>query len=1585
LNDRLGIRWSVWAALFLTALAVPGATAWGQLDGYVFQTPDRELLQRLSRAEEAIQEERFGDAVLELGTLLSGPGMAEAGTGDGQLQDYFVGPTDESGVRRSIKGDANRLLGSLPQVGRELYELQFGAAARALLDEAVVEGDVGKLSEVVRRYFHTQSGYEAMVLLGRVHLDRGHPLAAALCFQRLLEAPAAVTRYDPELSVLLAACWADGGMPEKARQTLADVRRRFPDRRLRLEGRDVALGEGDLLAWLERYVGNSPAPSRSEAAEWLVHRGNAERNASSSGGLPLTNFRWQVPTPSDPSDEKLIRELIDAHASQMLPAIPGVQPLVVRDVVLMRAPEHLQAVDFRTGKRVWEYPWGDYTHADVPQAGLAGSPNGQTDERKLELQQRLWQDAAYGQISSDGESVYLLSELDYASEAESPQRMLPGIRRFPQQQMSWQVSHNQLVALDLAREGYLRWQVGGETGGDEPELAGAFFLGPPLPLLGQLYAIVEARRELRLVVLDPVTGRQAWSQQLAHVEDMISIGLNRERRLAGATPSFGDGVLVCPTSAGAVVAIDIATRSLLWGYTYDASSLGNGIMPFRTHSSRSNYARNPGESWADASVTIVDGSVVLTPVESDELICLDLLTGRPKWEPLNRESDLGEAIYVACAYDGKLVLVGKNEVSAIELKDGNSAWPDDIVFNDRTGEMPSGRGFRSGHHYFLPTTSSQLLKIDLTTGKIVDRADTGTPLGNLVCYGDHVISQGVDRVAAFYQVDPLRQQVADRLAKSADDPWALARQGELLIHDGAFRDALDVLWRAIQVAPADADTEEVRAKLVATYLRVLRDDFEIYSEFGSEVADLIEQPDSRREYLRLVAAGFERRGDHRRAADNYIELADLTPGGFDFAEASDVPLIEIDAELSVRLERRVAARLSALYRLGDADLRTHLDAVIADRHNQLDRLDDVALQRFINIFGFHPLADEARADLVPLLATTGRFLAADMLLGRLVESAPREVSGKALAEIAEAARASSRVGLAAAYYRQMRAGWADTPCLDGKTGRTLSEQALSDPAFLASADIPLQLEQWPYGKAETSVVEAERNLQAAVQRDFAVPLVETQRHPTRALFAVVRGSERDNALVLLSGAGDELLRLPTTQEGTLADPRHGLNYAAVYGQLMVAVTKQRVVAADLTRNGTSNEAVLWQKLLSPLLPDVALQRRDGVERRAMPNPLDRTHTTVNFAEDALGNLAGAMGPISEAGVVLVQGRTLSCLDPVTGAPFWRRQLADANMRVFGDEQYLFVAGLADESAIVLRADDGEVVGERRVPSWDNRWSTSGRYVLAWEQRGDHIRLYLYDAWDESDVWSELVSLGSRGCLFGPTGVAVCEPSGRLLVRSQESAELTIDAQLEPVDDLYSIHVLPTGDDLIVTTSSAGPTKIRDSLTNQQATDGLAAPLFDGRIYSFHAKTGEPNWRAPAQVDGYSLLLTQPHEVPTLWFMRHSSSRESLRAPAPTVMTSVLCLDRRDGRVLLTHENVPSDPGQHRFRVDHRRHRVELDAAGQRFVVSFTDQPAPPAPPAQTQLVSDEENRSGRLKRIAGSVIHAILNGQPERPEDDDRE
>ena len=325
----------------------------------IFLPAPRNLRQHLTRARTAIDERRYGDAVSELGALLTSPSCRGEARAVTNPQDFFLGVAGALGAQPSLKTEAQRLLGSLPTRGRELYELQYGAEAKALLEEAVRSGDIEKLNEVGRRYFHTPAGYDATVLLGRLHLDRGRPLAAALCWNRVLESRASAVRYDPDLSVSLAAAYLRAERPEKAAQTLRKLRTRMPQARLRIgasAGQPLP-DDGQELAWLARHFNaGAQVGTRPQTCQWTIYR-----------VIPLATprrpeigrcaGRWHVPTASNPADSRRIADLSQGFHDEDVPAIPALQPLAVDNVILMRTPERLLGLDFQTGKRIWEYPW----------------------------------------------------------------------------------------------------------------------------------------------------------------------------------------------------------------------------------------------------------------------------------------------------------------------------------------------------------------------------------------------------------------------------------------------------------------------------------------------------------------------------------------------------------------------------------------------------------------------------------------------------------------------------------------------------------------------------------------------------------------------------------------------------------------------------------------------------------------------------------------------------------------------------------------------------------------------------------------------------------------------------------------------------------------------------------------------------------------------------------------------------------------------------------------------------------------------------------------------------------------------------
>ena len=309
----------------------------------VFGPPDRETLKHLDKAKQLSQDGRYSESLQLLDDIL-------------ESSQIFFRPEDGNSSHRGLKAEARRLISGQPPEGLKAYELLFGAKAQRMLDDALKVGDMNAVAEVARRYFNTQAGYQATLLLGRYNLDHNQPLAAALCFQRLQETQTAAERLEPSLSILLAVAWARGGMNERAEEVLLELKKRDPHAMVHFGGQAVPLfGESvQALAWLTTNVGHQQASSDAAATNWALFRGNPARNASSAGGTPLLNPRWRVPTTEQQTAERAVISARQQNLDRNIPILPVMQPLAVGDVVLMRTARSLLAVDFITGKRIWE-------------------------------------------------------------------------------------------------------------------------------------------------------------------------------------------------------------------------------------------------------------------------------------------------------------------------------------------------------------------------------------------------------------------------------------------------------------------------------------------------------------------------------------------------------------------------------------------------------------------------------------------------------------------------------------------------------------------------------------------------------------------------------------------------------------------------------------------------------------------------------------------------------------------------------------------------------------------------------------------------------------------------------------------------------------------------------------------------------------------------------------------------------------------------------------------------------------------------------------------------------------------------------
>jgi outer membrane protein assembly factor BamB len=1558
---------SLFAATLLAGLLIWGPKALAQPGIFgpvvpnadvnnVFPLAPRELRQRLSRAQAAVDEERYSDAVAEIGEVLNSAGS----------DDFFLGVPGGADAQVSLKTQAMALLGSMPAKGRKLYDLQYGADAKAALESALSAGDLAQLTEVSRRYFQTKAGYEATLLLGRYQLDQGRPLAAALTLKRVADVSTAQAQYDPELSVLLATCWLHANQPQQAQETLLALKKRMPQAKIKLVDREAKLFDRDTAAldWLQDIVGGSRTASSAAATQWVMYRGDEKRNAQSSGGMPLLNFNWKLPTINDPTDEQRVAKEYRSIRDRDEPLVCALQPLVVQDYVIVRQPESDKLIGIslnKHGKREWVYPPFDESSPNqAAQKALNLNRSPANNSREDQLKQRIWLDNIFGQVSSDGRQVYVLDELAPMNVAQPQIIIGRGGRGIPNPNIGKQ--NNLLVALDLARQGYQVWAVGGTTG-DNPALAGAFFLGPPLPVGDQLYALAEFTGEIRLVCLDARTGGLEWKQPLANMES-DSIATNMTRRLAGASPSLADGILVCPTSAGAVVAVDLATRTLRWGYQYTRHDIATMMQP-RGFRGPTMPMQNPtlGGNWLDATATIADGCVILTPPESKQLHCLDLLTGKAKWSPISRE----DMLLVGCVHKGKIVLIGKNRIKAINLSDGKPAqgWPTGGELK-LDGEVTVGRGYYSDSSYYLPVSGQQICKIDLDNGTIAGRTQTEVELGNLVCYKDTLISVSPQSVASFVLLsDHLQKELQERLAANPQDIDALALKAQILFQEGNAGESLTLLRRAGEQAPQRA---MIRTLLVKVMLALVRQDFATHAALTDELEKLVTDPVQRREVLRYRVQGLAQTDRIWDAFSSLLELADQEL----LSAASGSPpttLQTIDRQRNVRMDRWLQRQLQKLVERADSNTRERIEAELKARLEKAIALGGVhQLRMFLNLFGFHELSDAARVALIDRLIVADALVEAELIAGDLAASRDRAKRGGAWLSLATIYEKAKRPELAARAWERLAGELADVALRGGQNGQELARQAMQNAALKP------YFADWPRGAVEVKEADASGMMQRT-----PFPLTVSRYFGVAPRGLKVSYDPNNSAIIVRSDMG----QITTTAAIRGNNPnRPGAAFAGsnsltaqVNGHLAVLHLGADVAAVDGLRPDRGSESLLWRQETGE--DANAANAANGLQSgRRNGNPLIGGGRMVYEMRKA----SHTTGPVTSSGVCFQRGRQLVCVDPLTGNSLWERSGgAEAEIpqqaEIFGDDEVLLVADARPEvksdEALMLSAIDGSLLGKRKIDSADRRWTTHGRRVLAWEDKNQLVTLRLYDAVDEKrELWSRQVASGSRGCLIDGEELAILEPAGQFTVVSLETGKTRFSVPLESESSLAWIKIFRSGDQYLLLASQDNGPAGSNALSALPIYGGVSQLGMHGRVYAFSRMTGKLQWQTPAFVSHHWLPPDQPSESPLLFFIASRNANNKLT-------TAVLALDRRTGRNVYEKEfdgmastcDIMADP------VKQSTSLLLAGQTGRAISFQFTDRPLPPQPPAHTGETASASRPSGAGDRSLGPAIDLLRRAQ----------
>ncbi len=1454
----------------------------------VFTPAERSVVVLLDRTHLLLKEGRYAEAVQCLDRILSGN------------EDYFFKPDADASVHRSIKSEARRMLGSIPPSGRQSYELQFGALARSTLENAVETGSIPMVAEVARRFFHTSAGYEATYLLGIDHMDRGRPLVAALTFRRLREESSQYNRFEPSLSLAMARSWLAAGMPENARQALDGLRNGYGDRLVTIEGREVPLFDSadDSVDWLQDSLGPNNASPAAEPTSWTVYGGSPQRIAVSKGGRPLLNARWYVPTTDHPTIEAMIDRLRRQQEERETTLLPGLHPLVVNDVVLMRTATNLLAVDFTTGKRLWEVPAEDPFEAALnpsPEGRVIPAPNLDSG-----LRSRLWGDGAYGTLASDGQRVFSVEDLRLPSSA------LYSRPPFAAGNRAWaagvSMTTNRLAAFDIRTEGKLQWELGGPHSEKAAKMAGAFFLGPPLPLLGDLYVLAEIDGEIRLLALDAETGDLLWQQQLAVVAE--SVYQDTLRRVSGVSPSYADGILVCPTSHHSIVALELTTRSLLWGYSYADHEQSNQRAPNFLGSSRYR-TDNPENRWLDSALVVADGCVLATPIDSDQLHCLSLDDGRLVWK-VPRDDKL----FIATVHEGKVVVARRKGLAAFNLEDGKPAWEASLAACPANSE-PSGRGFSNGEIYYLPLTGGKLMTVRLATGKVeqIFRSRQGKTLGNLVCHAGKILSQRADGLESYYQLESLRAEISERLAAQPDDARALALRGEILWDDGRLDAAVECLRKSIQ----QDDSLHARSLLREVMFDGLATEFERYQAFRDEIESLIDTAHNRAKFHRLVAAGWEHASQYARALAEYRLLVDH--------DIQRNAIVEVDEDYSVRQDRWVRARLLHLFEVAPADVRTELlrwsDEVL--QRGQLTAGPEgigLALEYFDGLSGTR----QYKAERIERLVEIDRVAEAELALMREIRTCEDGVLAERLARWTAMLMDADRPADVDSLLAKIETRWADLPFGDGQTGTHWAAGFAQQHEAVRQVRRPTN---WPRGLVKTSVAETKPSGVLPSHVRGSIPFQSSSSLFCKGLVL----EQQQLQIVARDGLGHVQWKFPFSQ---LAEPRQlaaGRNLMRVdlCGHLLIVSLGNRIVALDtIATQDDGTPKVAWSEEIEGV--DTAFLQRQMYQARGR---------SASFFGSA-GYSPRTSLVLGESLICVKRSRRCAMLDAATGRTLWERDGISTQSEVFGDDRYVLIVPRQSTKARVFRASDGVELESCTVPAEEQRLATIGRRILCWE-RGQQCSLKMIDplkSVQEEIVWGPYqFPLNAKPQLVDHELISVFTPDGKFqLIRSADGTSI-VDTDLKPEEPLTDVVVFcRDGQYLVIANNSVNRRDPRRRVTHTTGARRIGV----AKVLAFDSE-GSEMWEQPAAVENHLLPLSQPKGVPCLTFA--CTVQEMVRDRPAKAKADILCVDTRSGAIVVRQEFAHASQAVEITGAPEKS-RVEIRMQQETLSLEFTNEPIP---------------------------------------------
>lgn len=1408
---------------------------------------------------------------------------------------------------------------------REDYERLFGSVAAQLLTEARSGQNRAGLEEIVRRYRLTNAGASALAELARIDRDRGEPSLAAREFAQLAAHP--VTKTPAPLVREAIRLYVQNGQQSQARALAHRFSKEFPDQ-----------ATLDALISASRK-GAPPLSGDALIYEWRTPFGSDSQTGQSWPAPALFDDAWRAELIDDQFDFPSLlaapevalrlgaehRQLLKAVEQQIRGksdriAMPAARPLIVNDLVILSAPGSVKAFQLQTGQLVWNGVDLDETFEYLArQSYSAGDAHDAAREEMRELfaAARGWRDLTSCSLSTDGQRVYAISNCQLVG-TTNQQRIIQNTQRhslLPQRS-------NRLSAYDLSTDGKKLWSVG-TPGDDAPLLNGEepreiFFLGAPLPVEGRLYILGEERGQIQLFELDPTTGSVLWSLGLLNPDrDLL---LDDVRRLAGLMPAYGNGLLYCPAGEGAITAVDPRTRRVVWTHFYSEAMaplqrqilLMRMMRPQNVNPSQSREELLTDHRWFDARVMVSGDVILFTPPDDDSLLCLDAASGRSRWETTLQR---GQLIYAATLFDDKVILVGRNEVSALSLADGKSAWKSPVPIPG-----PSGRGLRMGDQFLQPLTSGEIAVIHLKTGHLLTRIPlkSGDIPGNLVASNGHLVMQTASSLIAFRARSTVETELARQFADNPEDPVALASRGTWRLQQGELAQGLADLKTAV-ARPASSEVKQV---LAWALLEGLRTDFAKYRDQASLIDEGLKNPLHRLQFLRTYAQGLQSVGDYGPAFEHYLEILRILP----WPETR----IVLGDQWSATDSSWVLTRLDELLSITDEPTQQQLKSMLTDWVRQ-----STDLTLLMRVLPAMPMDWLDPMVVLERLSDSDEMETAlnerESILRKLLTSQTPEVKAGAAAQLLNLAlRAKDEV---TAHEMLAELESRDVSLKNG-TSRDLAR------SFRQQAEVADLLHSdffWPEHVREAD--------QAPAQIRESLMQIPLLGPPSASLAGWTFFMEAGGAnLQVFDQHGQRHCRVATNYGGARFATDSDLGrYVCMYNHLVLVVLMDRFLILDFQSDSASPRLLVMREFPQN---DQSLMMTRG-SHGGIPRPGLRSMQT----ELRGGRMASNVGPLTDSVLCYTAAKGILAINPITGAELWERRDIPAGMEILGDENYVILKPSDDGPVRILRARDGSDVKTTEFPAdqlncVERRYGDWGRFLPMVETAHGQFVFRMFDPVREVPVWSYQGPVGTRWSVISGQKIAFLAPNRKLSIRDGMTGREIFETTLSYDGTAEQFFILEFADQWIFCGDTRLSQRHRPVMTTRRNAELVHADV-DGPVLAISRADGKTLWSR--SVANQEVLTQGPSAWPVLVFCRFRG------------LMNALILKRTTGEVIREKQTRVDELASLSWLSESRPTRIHLKFGNDRMTLLFSvEPPAPPRDkPATAPTQQEEEPREDR--------------------------